>query len=500
MQHRKKVECILSSVLLVVLLIPMGLSQETCSYNLTIPHDQAITININYNSPDSYFIMNLTSVPEPWDIDTGFYQGWCVQRSELISKNVDHGVYLCPSTAITDNFSAFALVPWEKINYLLNHKDLVNNDADLIQKTIWNITDNLSTTNSTVLSALADINANAEFFCPEEGQLLAILVKSGDGTVNPQRTILELTLPTTTPDDPDDPPRRGGGGGNNPPTADAQAGEPYIGLINEDIIFDGSLSYDVDGTIISYIWDFGDGATGTGRTTTHQYQTPGIYPVTLTVKDNDAAKNTYTTTAEIIVLNQPPSTPNIQGTTECSSNVSYEYTFTSYDLDNDTLRYILDWGDETDYISDFVANNTALSRSHTWQEAGLYLLKTYAEDSNNAPSQTNQQFIFVDVEVIFIDDVIKGYLIDYGKDGTYDEFHNNQTGTDTPLIVEGDGWYLIDSDNDTISEYRYHPSHGLSEIAEQTTNEYLVPMLILIALLIVIAVGLLIFIRLNKKK
>jgi PKD repeat protein len=53
--------------------------------------------------------------------------------------------------------------------------------------------------------------------------------------------------------------------------------------------FDGSGSPDYDGTIVSYHWTFGDGTVGSGATVVHMYATPGIYPVTLTVTDNEGA-------------------------------------------------------------------------------------------------------------------------------------------------------------------------------------------------------------------
>ncbi len=50
--------------------------------------------------------------------------------------------------------------------------------------------------------------------------------------------------------------------------------------------FDGSASTDPDGTITSYAWNFGDGATGTGSVIWHQYASVGSFAVTLTVTDN----------------------------------------------------------------------------------------------------------------------------------------------------------------------------------------------------------------------
>ena len=55
---------------------------------------------------------------------------------------------------------------------------------------------------------------------------------------------------------------------------------------------DGTGSTDADGTIASYAWNFGDGATGTGATVTHTYTAAGPYTVTLTVTDDDGTTGT----------------------------------------------------------------------------------------------------------------------------------------------------------------------------------------------------------------
>ena len=49
--------------------------------------------------------------------------------------------------------------------------------------------------------------------------------------------------------------------------------------------FAANSSSDQDGDYLSYVWDFGDGTTGTGISTTHFYITPGNYTCTLTVYD-----------------------------------------------------------------------------------------------------------------------------------------------------------------------------------------------------------------------
>jgi parallel beta-helix repeat protein len=62
-------------------------------------------------------------------------------------------------------------------------------------------------------------------------------------------------------------------------------------IVNERVTFDASLSYDPDGAIILYQWDFGDGIiTSTSESTmTHYYRSTDVYAVTLTVTDNSSA-------------------------------------------------------------------------------------------------------------------------------------------------------------------------------------------------------------------
>ncbi|MCX6665860.1 MAG: PKD domain-containing protein [Euryarchaeota archaeon] len=85
---------------------------------------------------------------------------------------------------------------------------------------------------------------------------------------------------------------------------------PYTGILNENITFNSTGSYDPDGEIIFYTWDFGDHNTSTLKNPIHKYAQIGNYIVMLTVTDND---NLSTTTISTIYIREsddhkPPAT------------------------------------------------------------------------------------------------------------------------------------------------------------------------------------------------
>ncbi|MBU4284720.1 lamin tail domain-containing protein [Patescibacteria group bacterium] len=70
---------------------------------------------------------------------------------------------------------------------------------------------------------------------------------------------------------------------DNPPIADA--GDNIIGFVNQEIILDGSFSYDMNENELQYSWNTGDGNSSDHQIVSHIYQYPGTYLATLTVYD-----------------------------------------------------------------------------------------------------------------------------------------------------------------------------------------------------------------------
>ena len=65
--------------------------------------------------------------------------------------------------------------------------------------------------------------------------------------------------------------------------------KPAVAVLNETVVFNASASYDPDGYVVLYIWDFGDNVkeNTTDPVVIHSYTAVGSCNVTLTVLDND---------------------------------------------------------------------------------------------------------------------------------------------------------------------------------------------------------------------
>ncbi|HID09473.1 TPA: PKD domain-containing protein, partial [Candidatus Micrarchaeota archaeon] len=100
---------------------------------------------------------------------------------------------------------------------------------------------------------------------------------------------------------------------NRPPVARFSA-SPTPALVGSPVTFDASASYDPDGFITDYRWDFnGDGTIdGIGRTVFYTYFTAGTYQVTLYVTDNMGATAQVTQTLQVVIPG-PPGMPNMNG-------------------------------------------------------------------------------------------------------------------------------------------------------------------------------------------
>ena len=112
----------------------------------------------------------------------------------------------------------------------------------------------------------------------DRGTLVTIAVTplSGDAHGDFARTVQIRLVPTGTVS----------GGLTSVPDFQITPSTPNV---LETVTFDAS-DPTLDGKLVGYLWDFGDGSTGTGRNTSHQYRSGGVYSVTLTVTDTGGSK------------------------------------------------------------------------------------------------------------------------------------------------------------------------------------------------------------------
>jgi outer membrane protein assembly factor BamB len=96
-------------------------------------------------------------------------------------------------------------------------------------------------------------------------------------------------------------------------------------------IFFNDTSYDPDGYISEWLWDFGDGHTGTKQNMTHYYSDDDIYTVCLTVTDNEGL--TATAEEQIQIFNQAPIAINDTVTIFKNSIETIDVISNDFDID-----------------------------------------------------------------------------------------------------------------------------------------------------------------------
>jgi len=163
--------------------------------------------------------------------------------------------------------------------------------------------------------------------------------------------------------------------GEQRPVANYSYFEEYGGYV-----FNGSNSYDRDGEVISYEWDFGDGSTDNGIVVSHAFNDSGEYDVILTITDDEGYNGNHTKAIDV-VKNNPPDTPTIDGPDSGKWGKPYYFTFQSSDIEGSEIWYYIDWGDgtPTSWMGPYVSGYE-LSDAHTWGTQDSYVVRCKAKD------------------------------------------------------------------------------------------------------------------------
>jgi PKD repeat protein len=150
--------------------------------------------------------------------------------------------------------------------------------------------------------------------------------------------------------------------------------------------FEGNSSFDPDGQVVAWSWDFGDGASAHGAEAAHRYGRLGTFPVTLTVTDDDGFTNA--TTALVTVRNLPPvARVHAYGLANVNESLPYDGTGSS-DPDGTVVAWSWDFGDG--------ATATGPSPGHTYSAPGNYTVTLVVTDNDGGFGRTSQAVQVVD--------------------------------------------------------------------------------------------------------
>jgi PKD repeat protein len=167
---------------------------------------------------------------------------------------------------------------------------------------------------------------------------------------------------------------------NAPPVVDI--GEDHIISPGETITFSGENSYDSDGHIVSFHWDFGDGVTDSGMNVSHTFTTPGTYRVTLTVQDNSPVSNNIDSDEVVVIVNDPPQAVVYSNRKAVAPGEQIRFNGSrSLDRDGELIGYSWNLGDGTMKEGELV--------THNYEKPGLYSVQLEVKDNSTTSSDTN---------------------------------------------------------------------------------------------------------------
>ena len=167
--------------------------------------------------------------------------------------------------------------------------------------------------------------------------------------------------------------------GPQPPVADFTANPVRVNP-GVPVTFDASASFDPDGTIVAYTWEFGDSTGGSGVVATHSYANPGVFTVNLTVVDNQTLSSSAT---HQVTVNAPPHAGFQFAPTTVFVGISVTFDgSTSSDPDGSIASYAWDFGDGS--------TGTGIQAVHVFAAKGTFQIRLTVVDNDGLSNQTTR--------------------------------------------------------------------------------------------------------------
>jgi len=165
--------------------------------------------------------------------------------------------------------------------------------------------------------------------------------------------------------------------------------------VSEAALLDASKTSDADGEILSYHWDFGDGARGEGKVVDYAWTKAGNYTVTLTVVDDSGTTSARQFISMPIRIDAAPVADTGPDQNVTASVVSFDGS-RSADADGDVTEWIWDFGDGATALGQTV--------SHAYLRPGTYEVSLMVRDDSTAPLNTDRDTMLVTINAAPIAD------------------------------------------------------------------------------------------------
>ena len=169
---------------------------------------------------------------------------------------------------------------------------------------------------------------------------------------------------------------------------------PYASDEGSTVAMSAAASFDPNGTVASYAWNFGDGIASTGPSLSHTYAQDGDYTVRLIVTDNDGLADT--TTSAVRVSNVAPTILPFGGATLLPGETyraNGSFTDPGADLWSGTVNY----GDGSD-VGSLTLTDKTFSLSHAYGVAGTYTVTVGISDDDATSTSTRTITVWTPVQ------------------------------------------------------------------------------------------------------
>ncbi|MFA4814807.1 MAG: PKD domain-containing protein [Candidatus Gracilibacteria bacterium] len=243
-------------------------------------------------------------------------------------------------------------------------------------------------------------------------------------------------------------------------TAASFVANPDSGEVPLLVTFDATSSFDPDGEIVSYEWDFDEDGRfddATGEEAEYEFTQEGTYEVTLRVTDNNGESATATKTIEAgsvgglrAIITSPVSEGGIY-------YVDEEYDFEgklSQIREGKIVKYKWDLGDGTKLESHGI--------SHTYKTAGTYEIVLTVQDADGNADETTLEI-----------QVVEEGTPPTAKIETDPELSSGAVSGPVPLEVSFDASGSTDPEDDIVNyEWDFENDGTVDETGNEATYTY----------------------------